>query len=58
METERNRNSPKGRKRLTERPDLFAPENLERGILLEAMPENASGTDKRWLNEARSDRGA
>ena len=46
--------SPGGPKRSTERPVSLAPEYLRRILRLEAMPENASGTDKSWVHMAHA----
>jgi hypothetical protein len=34
---------------------LLAPDYLRRIARVEAMPENASGTDKTWVHKAHAD---
>ena len=51
---ERNRNSPAEPKSGTGRSVSLAPDNLRRIIRLEAMPENATGSDKSWVHKAHA----
>lgn len=52
---ERRRTIPVDREAQPPREVLLAPAYLRRIARLEAMPENASGTDKTWVHRAHAD---